>query len=87
MTRHSFFGIVCAAALIAGSADRGSARILQDADAAKKAPAATEEAAAAVKASPDLVNELSKEIGSTPLPPRFWLRYVEIGVRLIYPYW
>ena len=66
MTRHSFFGIVCAAALIAGSAGRGSANILQDQDAAKKAPAATEDAAAAVKASPDLVNALSKEMGSTP---------------------
>ena len=67
MTRHSFFGIVCAAALIAGSADRGwSASILQDPDAAKKTPAATEEAQAAVEASPDLVNALSKEMGSTP---------------------
>jgi hypothetical protein len=66
MTRHSFFGIVCAAALTAGSADGGFASVLQDQDAAKKAPAATEEAAAAVKASPDLVDALSKEMGSTP---------------------
>ena len=69
MTRHSYLGIVCAAGLIAGAADIGSARVLQAPEAAKQAPvapAATEEAEAAVKASPDLVNELSKEIGSTP---------------------
>jgi hypothetical protein len=66
MTRHSFVGIVCAAALVAGSVDRGAASFLQAQDPATKAPAATEEAAAAVKASPDLVNELSKEMGSTP---------------------
>ena len=66
MTRHSFLGIVCAAALIAGSADRGFASSLQDPAAAKKTPAATEEATAAVKASPDLVKALSTEIGSTP---------------------
>ena len=34
--------------------------------AAEKGKAATAEAAAAVKASPDLVNALSKEIGATP---------------------
>ena len=66
MTRHSCLGIVCAAALVAGSADSGFASALQDTAAAKKTQAATEEAAAAVKASPDLVNALSKEIGSTP---------------------
>jgi Protein of unknown function VcgC/VcgE (DUF2780) len=66
MTRQSLFRIVCAAALIAGSVDRGSASILQVTDADKKTPAATEEAAAAVKASPDLVNALSKEMESTP---------------------
>ena len=66
MTRHSFLGFVCAAALIAGSADRGFASTLQDPDAAQKTPAPTEDAAAAVTASPDLVNALSKEIGSTP---------------------
>src|SRR5262245_21195611 len=32
----------------------------------KKAPAATEAASAAAKASPDLVNSLAKEMGSTP---------------------
>jgi hypothetical protein len=72
MTRHSFFGIVCAGALIAGSVDRGAATVPQAPDTAKpapataQAPAATAEAEEAVKASPDLVNELSKEIGSTP---------------------
>ena len=66
MTRHSCLGIVCAAALVAGSADSGFASALQDTAAAKKTQAATEEAAAAVKASPDLVSALSKEIGSTP---------------------
>jgi hypothetical protein len=64
MTRYSYLGIVCAAGLIVGAADNGYARGLQAAEAAK--PGATEEAAAAVKASPDLVNALSKEIGSTP---------------------
>ena len=66
MTRHRYLGIVCAAGLMVGAADVGFARVLQAPDAAKKAPAATEGAAAAVKASPDLVTALSKEMGSTP---------------------
>jgi hypothetical protein len=57
---------VCAVAFTAASADLAAAGALQAQDAAKKAPAATEEAAAAVKASPDLVTALSKEMGSTP---------------------
>ena len=63
MRRQNWFGIVCAVAFIAAST---SPAVLQAQDAAKTAPAATEEAAAAVKASPDLVNALSKEIGATP---------------------
>lgn len=63
MRRQNWFGIVCAVAFIAASTNPA---VLQAQDAAKKAPAATEEAAAAVKASPDLVNALSKEIGATP---------------------
>ena len=63
MRRQNWFGIVCAVAFIAASTNPA---VLQAQDAAKKAPAATEEAAAAVKASPDLVNALSKEMGSTP---------------------
>jgi hypothetical protein len=43
-----------------------SAWARQAPDAAKKAPAESEQAAEAAKASPDLVNALSKEIGATP---------------------
>lgn len=60
MRRQNWFGIVCAVAFIAASTNPA---VLQ---AQEKAPAATEEAAAAVKASPDLVNALAKEIGATP---------------------
>lgn len=63
MRRQNWFGIVCAAAFVAAST--GPAAV-QKQDIAKQAPAAAEEAAAAVKASPDLVNALSKEMGSTP---------------------
>ena len=63
MRRQNWFGIVCAVAMLAGAT---ASTVLQAQDAAKKAPAATEDAAAAVKASPDLVNALSKEMGSTP---------------------
>ena len=66
MTRYRYLGIVCAAGLIAGAADIGLARGIQAPDPPKPAPSATEEAETAVKVSPDLVNELSKEIGSTP---------------------
>ena len=63
MRRQNWCGFGCAVAFVAASAHPA---VLQAQDAAKKAPAATEEAAAAVKASPDLVNALSKELGSTP---------------------
>ena len=63
MRRQNWCGVVCAVAFVGASANPA---VLQAQDAAKKAPAATEEAAAAVKASPDLVNALSKELGSTP---------------------
>ena len=63
MRRQNWFGIVCAVAMLAGAT---ASTVLQAQDAAKKAPATTEDAAAAVKASPDLVNALSKEMGSTP---------------------
>jgi hypothetical protein len=62
MRRQNWFGIVCAvavSALFTGSTARAQ-------DAASNAPAATDQAAAAVKASPDLVTALSKELGSTP---------------------
>jgi hypothetical protein len=55
MTCHRAVGILCIV-LLALSAH----------DAAAQAKAATEEAAAAVKASPDLVKALSTEIGSSP---------------------
>jgi hypothetical protein len=64
MMRRARFGIfwveataLCALLLVYGVA------LAQD---AQKAPAPSAEAAAAVKASPDLVNSLAKEIGSTP---------------------
>jgi hypothetical protein len=63
MRRQNWFGIVCAVGFFAAST---GSTVLQAQDAAKQAPAANEEAAAAVKASPDLVNALSKEMGSTP---------------------
>jgi hypothetical protein len=63
MRRQNWFGIVWAVAFLAGST---GATVLQAQDAAKKAPEANAEAAAAVKASPDLVSALSKEMGSTP---------------------
>ena len=63
MRRQNLVGIICAVGLFAAST---GSTALQAQDAAKKAPAANEEAAAAVKASPDLVNALSKELGSTP---------------------
>jgi hypothetical protein len=65
MTRQSCLGIFCGA-LILGSATAGFAGSPQAPDAVKKAPAATAGAEAAVKASPDLVTALSKEIGSSP---------------------
>jgi hypothetical protein len=61
MMRKRYLAIA-GAAFIAGSAAGGFAQ----APDAPKGAAATQEAAAAVKASPDLVNELSKEMGSTP---------------------
>ena len=64
MTRQSYLGIVCAGFVALASQSVWAAGQAQDA--AKKAPAESEQAAAAVKASPDLVNALSKEIGSTP---------------------
>jgi hypothetical protein len=63
MRRQNWIEIVCAVGFFAAST---GSTVLQAQDAAKKAPAANEEAAAAVKASPDLVNALSKEMGSTP---------------------
>ena len=55
MSRHVFLGVVCLA--VVGVAGAG---IVAHADQAAQATAA------AVKASPDLVNALSKEIGGTP---------------------
>ena len=54
-------GTICVAAVMTSAAGRIEAQ-----SAGEKAKAATDEAAAAVKASPELVNSLSKEIGATP---------------------
>lgn len=54
-------GTICIAAVMVSAAGRVEAQTTAD-----KAQAAKEEAAAAVKASPELVNSLSKEIGGTP---------------------
>jgi hypothetical protein len=62
MRRQNWFGMVCAVAVLALS----TGPTAQAQDAAKNASAATDQAAAAVKASPDLVTALSKELGSTP---------------------
>jgi hypothetical protein len=53
MTRYVFVGVVCLAGVVAG------ANVVAHADQAQAA-------AAAIKASPDLVNGLAKEIGGTP---------------------
>ena len=60
MARHSYLTIVSAALVIALSANARA--VVQDAQKAS----ASEAAAAAVKASPELVDALSKEIGATP---------------------
>jgi len=62
MSRQSCLGMVCGALLML-STTAAPASALQATEAAKQAPAG---AAEAVKASPDLVNALSKELGSTP---------------------
>jgi Protein of unknown function VcgC/VcgE (DUF2780) len=62
MLRTNPAGIVCIGA-IAGCALIGSTNIWA---AQEPAPAASADAAAAAKASPELVSALSKEIGSTP---------------------
>ncbi len=66
MTRHRCLGIVCAAAFIATSAEGAFARGVQAQETSAKPPAASEDATAAVKASPELVDQLAKEMGSTP---------------------
>jgi hypothetical protein len=65
MTRVNVLGIVCLTLLV--SSPNAWAQAPQaPTDAAKKAPDAADPAAAAVKASPELVEALSKELGSTP---------------------
>jgi hypothetical protein len=64
MSRMNSAGIVCAAA-IAGCALVGAVTLRAAQEAAQK-PAAAADAAAAAKANPELVGELSKELGSTP---------------------
>lgn len=54
-------GTICVAAAMVSAAGRIEAQTAAD-----KAKTAKDEAAAAVKASPELVNSLSKEIGATP---------------------
>jgi hypothetical protein len=81
MRRQNWLGVVCAAAVIAAFPVSAVASAPQAQDASKKAqdaaktaqdavkgsPAAgAEVGAAAAKASPDLVNALSKELGSSP---------------------
>ena len=66
MTRLSNLGITCAAAILL-FATSGRANVSGVAqDASQKAAASTEAASAAAKASPELVDALSKEIGATP---------------------
>jgi hypothetical protein len=65
MTRKSYFGIVCLA-LAVGAASGERARAFSAPQDPATAAAPTAEAAAAAKASPELVGELSKELGSTP---------------------
>jgi hypothetical protein len=60
LTRQGCLGCICAA-LIIGFAALPAAKA-----SAQAAPAASAEAIAAAKASPDLVGELSKELGSSP---------------------
>ena len=68
MTRHS--GIVGIVLIVTfggvGRAQTPPAAAKVENQAEKKLPAATAEATAAAKASPDLVGQLSKELGSTP---------------------
>jgi hypothetical protein len=56
MAKHAFVGVVCVAlaAAMAGRAEAG------------QAPAPSKAAVNAAKASPDLVGQLSKELGSSP---------------------
>jgi hypothetical protein len=61
MTRQDCFGIACAT-LVAMTVAIGPAKPAS----AQTPPAATAEATAAAKASPELVNNLAKEIGGTP---------------------
>lgn len=66
MPRHTSFIVVCVA-LVVSPAPRALAHGIQaPQEAGKKAPAATEAQSAAAKASPELVNTLSKEMGATP---------------------
>ena len=62
MTWQRVLGTICVASLVLSS----GTGITAQQSAADQAKAAKDEAAAAVKASPELVNALSKEIGSTP---------------------
>lgn len=64
MTRKSCFGVVCLALIV--GAPVGKAHGFSPAQAAAQAPAASADATAAAKASPELVGELSKQLGSTP---------------------
>lgn len=63
MTRSACFGIVCAIVLTASTAPVWTQA---PQDAAQKPPDSKAAATEAVKASPELVNALSKEIGATP---------------------
>jgi hypothetical protein len=61
MTCHRALGTLCVVLLVLSAATNAAAQ-----GAAEKAKSATNEAAAAAKASPDLVKALSTELGSTP---------------------
>lgn len=65
MTRQSCFGIVCLSLLVASAAGMKAGALPQAPDATKPASSSAD-AAAAAKASPELVGALSKELGSTP---------------------
>jgi len=65
MTRKSCFGILCFALLVA-AASVETAHASSPAQDAAKASAANADAVAADKESPELVGQLSKELGATP---------------------
>ena len=65
MLRMNRAGIVCAT-VVAGCALAGAVNLRAQEGAQKPAASASPDAVAAAKASPELVSELSKELGSTP---------------------